>query len=238
MIRQYRNNPSLYRALRATVTYDQSQDISIQKLAARIQSTFTAHYDFLRIGPRTGDMDVINCATRLQEIVLAADRFLTSRPHNPDPANHQILRRDIAILFLRMLMEVLNRDRNAYENLTWTRSVIEGPNDKNLCLRLVGGPGYPPKTVALERFGQATAPDFVLDVLELTGPANLGDNITDMMRNVYDTLRIRRADEAYVARFRSIAHIEESDEEEDSDDDEESDGDEEDEEDDDDSDEE
>lgn len=206
MIDQCRNNADLYKVLRATITDSDSQIISVGKIEHRISETWGKHLDYLaqtQGSQMTGDpMDVIHCAAALEKIVKTTDDFLIYRARSTRLEDLEPLRSQVACFLVELLDSVLERSGDAYEQIAFTRPsyVNEPPQDRDLCLRLIGSEKIPPRTVITS--------DFLLGTLDTVRPAEVADeDLREAMHDVAHKLETKGAPFAYLMRFRRIAGL-------------------------------
>jgi hypothetical protein len=134
-------DPGLFLQVREVIDPGFQRRVFFEKIDARIARTFHALDEYIAYGPIHASpdaprVDVKNCATQLRALVKATDDFCCQQDEE-DPDTRVVMARAAAAL-IEILDRVLDRNANAYANVTWGLEAPSDPRENNLFVALIG----------------------------------------------------------------------------------------------------
>jgi hypothetical protein len=196
MFTQYASrDPGLFLQMRDIIDPKFQSRVFFEKVDSRITRTFNALDEYIVHGPTEASVnalryDVPNCAKKLKALVKAIDDFQQEQAED-DPDARDIAVRAAAAL-VRILDRVVDRNVNAYEDITWGMRP-SNPIENNLF-------------VALIQTRRDDEPLFVLEALQALPFEDVLRNHWETLQSVGQKLAEYKAPAAYTNTFRGIVH--------------------------------
>jgi hypothetical protein len=134
-------DPGLFLQVRDVIDPSFQRRVFFEKIDARIARTFHALDEYIAYGPMHASpdalrFDVMNCATQLVDLVDAIYKFCCHQDED-DPDTRVVMARAAAAL-IEILDRVVDRNANAYANITWGLEAPSDPRENNLFVALIG----------------------------------------------------------------------------------------------------
>lgn len=189
-------NPGLFIQLRGVIDLSFQRRVFFEKIDTHIARTFHALDDYIAHGTMDATsnalrFDVPNCAKKLRAIVGAITQFCREQDED-HPDTKDIANRAVAAL-ISILGRVVDRNVNAYENITWGLEAPDDATENNLFVALIGLHGHE------QSF-------FVVDALRSLPPEDVFRNHWETLQAVEQKLIDQGAPPEYVNAFRSVVH--------------------------------
>ncbi|KAH7077172.1 hypothetical protein FB567DRAFT_143794 [Paraphoma chrysanthemicola] len=189
-------DPGLFLQLRDVLDPTFQRRVFFEKIDTRITRTFHALDEYIAHGPMDASpdslkFDVLNCAKQLRLIVDAIDDFICQQDKD-DPDIRAIAVRAAAAL-IRVLERVVDRNVNAYADITWGLEAPLDPAENNLFIALIGS----------HRDGDAL---FVLDTLRSLPQEDVLRNHWEAVQSIGQKLADYDTPASYVNAFRRVVH--------------------------------
>jgi hypothetical protein len=134
-------DPGLFLQVRDVVDPSFQRRVFFEKIDTRIERAFHALDEYIAYGPMHASpnalrFDVMNCATQLMNLVDAIFKFCCHQDED-DPDTRVVMARAAAAL-IEILDRVVDRNVNAYANITWGLEAPSDPRENNLFVALIG----------------------------------------------------------------------------------------------------
>jgi hypothetical protein len=127
--------------LQALVDTDFQTQVFFDKINNRVVRTFEALDEYIAHGSTATHSeahDVPTCARKLQYLVKAIDDYYKQQEENDTESGECALRAAAALIDI--LDRVVQRNQDAYANITWGGIPPEEPEENNLFVCLIGAP--------------------------------------------------------------------------------------------------
>jgi hypothetical protein len=134
-------DPGLFLQVRDVIDPSFQRRVFFEKIDTRIERAFHALDEYIAYGPMHASpnalrFDVMNCATQLMNLVDAIFKFCCHQDED-DPDTRVVMARAAAAL-IEILDRVVDRNVNAYANITWGLEAPSDPRENNLFVALIG----------------------------------------------------------------------------------------------------
>jgi hypothetical protein len=189
-------DPSLFLQVRDVIDPNFQRRVFFEKIESRIVRTFQSLDDYIAHGsenatPNALKFDLRSCAEQLRTLVNAIDDFCQQQDEN-DPDTRTVAGRAAAAL-INILDRVVDRNVNAYENITWGLEVPSDPAENNLFVTLIGS------------YADGEAP-FVLDTLRSLPQEDVLRNHWEVLQSIEQRIAVPETPVAYVSAFHQVIH--------------------------------
>lgn len=134
-------NLGLLNRLQAIIDPEFQDQVFFEKINARVKRAFHALDEYIAHGPTAAASEAHNvpiCARQLKAVVKAIHDYCQKQQENGLGTASLALRASSALI--RILVEVVGRNYNAYANITWDIIPPKDPEENNLFVSLVGAP--------------------------------------------------------------------------------------------------
>jgi hypothetical protein len=134
-------DPGLFLQARGVIDPNFRRRVFFEKIDTRISRTFAALDEYITYGPIAASpdalrFDVPNCAKQLRALVNAIDELC--REHDEVHSNVREVANRAAAALINILHRVVDRNNNAYEDISWGLEGPQDPAENNLFVALVG----------------------------------------------------------------------------------------------------
>jgi hypothetical protein len=189
-------DPGLFLQIREVIDPGFQRRVFFDKIDSRIARTFHALDEYIAHGPMDSSpnalrFDVPNCAVQLRALVDAIDEFWRQQEKD-HPETSSIAVRAAAAL-IRILDLVMDRDVNAYENISWGLEAPSDPIESNLFAALIGS------------HTDGDSP-FVLNVLRSLPQEDILRNHWEVLQSIEQKLGHSHTPTEYVNAFHRVVH--------------------------------
>jgi hypothetical protein len=189
-------DPGLFLQVREVIDTDFQRRVFFEKVNARISRTFNALDEYITHGPMDASPDALrfdipNCAKQLWTLVNAIEDFC--REQDKDHSNTRDVANSAATALVNILDRVVDRNDNAYEDITWGLEVPLNPAENNLFVALIG-----------THVGEE--PPFVLDTLRSLPQEDVLRNHWATLQTIEQKLAGYDTPPEYANAFRKVVH--------------------------------
>jgi hypothetical protein len=189
-------DPGLFLQIREVIDPGFQRRVFFDKIDSRIARTFHALDEYIAHGPMDSSpnalrFDVPNCAVQLRALVNAIDEFWRQQEKG-HPETSSIAVRAAAAL-ITILDRVMDRDVNAYEDISWGLEAPSDPIESNLFAALIGS------------HTDGDSP-FVLDVLRSLPQEDILRNHWEVLQSIEQKLGHSHTPTEYVNAFHRVVH--------------------------------
>lgn len=186
----------LFLQLRDLIDPTFQRRVFFEKIDNRITRTFHALDEYIAHGPMDASpdalrFDVPNCAKQLRVIVDAIDEFCEQQDED-DPDTKDVVVRAAAAL-ITILNRVVDRNVNAYADITWGLEAPSDPAENNLFVALVG-------------LRNVDETPFVLHTLRSLPQDDVLRNHWETLQDIEQKLAGYNTPSEYVNNFRRVVH--------------------------------